>query len=718
MMMFDDACPTHMKNVFPALKERNLVGTYYICPDKGEYKANATFWEQQAAAEPTVVYGNHTMTHKGFTSLDHARKEIVDCNAVIERVQPGKKPRLISFAAPGGVKNAITGDEIKAIVEENGLIVRPEFGGHGAAVHYKKADQVLADIDKGAESGNPSWIIFHGVGGDWIKFDLAEFKTLLDGLQNRRDKVWITDPISVHKYTTERDATTVRSAMNGAGEIKVTLACGADPALYDTPLSLITAVPDDWKKVQVMQNKQRSEIEAKDGLVTYDASPTGGTITISPVTNVTTYAFPQEQPRSKHYELWADDQRVDVFSAGLADFATFEAAGPVTLVVSSAPETGGLEGAVVRPVSRQILAVNDSDSSTFTVPGPGHLCVDVPGKPPLFLYINTQDTPPPLSNQKVHYFAAGQVHNVGTFILKSGETMYLEGGAVVRGSIRCADASDVAIRGRGVLDGSCYSYDDREMVRSIVFEQCRDILVEGVIMINSTSWMLVLGACDGAVVRDLKQIGSYISTDGIDVCGSRNILIEDCILRNDDDNVAIKSLAPRNTTCNWEGNVENVRVRRCVLLNGQPGNSMEIGYELRAEYVKDVVFEDIDVIASHGGGAVFSIHNGDRAVVEDILWENIRIEHYWDKLIDFRVLQSRYNTDPTRGTIRNVRLKNIHIQQSIFNPGCSVSIIGGCEAKRPIEGIVLEDIKINGKPVRHLDELDLFTRHTRDVVLL
>lgn len=144
---------------------------------------------------------------------------------------------------------------------------------------------------------------------------------------------------------------------------------------------------------------------------------------------------------------------------------------------------------------------------------------------------------------------------------------------------------------------------------------------------------------------------------------------------------------------------------------------MEIGYELRAESVRNVVFQDIDVIASHGEGAVFSIHNGDRAVVENILWENIRIEHYWDKLIDFRVLHSRYNTDEKKGAIRNVHLKDIHITQSPFNRGCSISVIGGYEEKAPIKNVVLDNIRINGKRVQHLDELDLFTRHAEDVVI-
>lgn len=45
------------------------------------------------------------------------------------------------------------------------------------------------------------------------------------------------------------------------------------------------------------------------------------------------------------------------------------------------------------------------------------------------------------------------------------------------------------------------------------------------------------------------------------------------------------------------------------------------------------------------------------AVVRDITYENIRIQHYYDKLINFRVMRSMYNKDKERGQIRNIRLK-------------------------------------------------------------
>jgi hypothetical protein len=53
-------------------------------------------------------------------------------------------------------------------------------------------------------------------------------------------------------------------------------------------------------------------------------------------------------------------------------------------------------------------------------------------------------------------------------------------------------------------------------------------------------------------------------------------------------------------------------------------------------------------------GAVFSIHNGDSASVEDVRFENIRVEDARDKLADFRVGLSIYSQDcPERYHRRN-----------------------------------------------------------------
>ena len=425
--------------------------------------------------------------------------------------------------------------------------------------------------------------------------------------------------------------------------------------------------------------------------------------------------YPEAQPRSSVYELWVNGEKVDALHAEKADFATFECSGPVDIRISTETDASG---AIVRPRRRAISPKTEGRCLRFQIDGPQFLCVEVPGLKPLFIYANTPEADKPSPGDPgVRHYAAGHIHEAGQIVLKTGETLYIEAGAVVRGHVVCADAHHVKIRGQGILDGSCYDFAQGKRVQSIVFNHCHDVEIRDIIMIEPSSWMLVVACSRDVHVHGLKQIGSCMSSDGIDICGSQNVLIENCCLRNDDDNIAIKSVTTGSKST-WEGNVEHVHVRRCVFYNGQPGNVMEIGYELRAAHVRDIVFEDIDVISAHGEGAVFSIHNGDRAIVENVRWENIHVEHYWDKLVDFRVVFSRYNKDVKRGLIRNILLKNIHVAHSPFNPGCSISLISGFSPEQPVQNVTLEDFYLNDKKVLNADGLELHTRNAENIRFL
>lgn len=282
MMMFDDACPTHVTNVHPELLKREMTGTYYIIPGKGEYKARQAFWEEEAPRSPHVVYGNHTMTAGAFESEDHAREVILGCNDVILRLFPGKNPRLISYATPGGVKHAITQDQINGIIGPNHLVLRPPFQNHGAGIHFKSGAEILQAVDKAAASGEAQYVIFHGVGGDWISFDKGEFVILLDGLVQRRESVWITDPISAHKYETSRKATKVEATESGDKKIVLTMKSEMDPALFDEPLTLVTKVPAGWTACTVTQNDHVIRVAVIDGEAKFDALPINSLIRLEP----------------------------------------------------------------------------------------------------------------------------------------------------------------------------------------------------------------------------------------------------------------------------------------------------------------------------------------------------------------------------------------------------------------------------------------------------
>lgn len=280
MMFFDDGCPTHVTNVFPELVKRGLTGTYYIIPGKGEYKSRLAFWEKEAPATPGVVYGNHTTTAGAFKSAEHAEEVITGCSEVIHRVFPGKRPRLISYVSPGGMKHAITQAEIDTIIARHHLVLRPPFKGHGAGIHFKTADDILRAVDNTAVGGGKEYVIFHGVGGDWLKFDLGEFIKMLDGLEARRGDLWITDHISAHKYETAVATASVKVLQTGARAIRLELRSQADAAFYDEPLTLVTHVPASWIQAHVTQGNRDVTVPVTNGTVRYEALPGPDTILV------------------------------------------------------------------------------------------------------------------------------------------------------------------------------------------------------------------------------------------------------------------------------------------------------------------------------------------------------------------------------------------------------------------------------------------------------
>ncbi len=439
------------------------------------------------------------------------------------------------------------------------------------------------------------------------------------------------------------------------------------------------------------------------------------------------YHHAKSLPHSDDYRLSINGQSIEVLSTGVADFAPcalepsdFPAQIEITVLRPATPTE-----ITVRPLEKKLTATLSGHTVSLTLDRPEKLSLDFgsDGKP-LYLYAQPPETNPPApGTPDVVTFPAGQITEVANLTLEENQTLYLPGGCVLRGRIQVKGKRGIRLCGHGIFDGSFYSRERGDDVPSIILERCPNVLVEDIIMIRPQGWMIMLAACQGATVRNLKQIGEVMCSDGIDVVGSRDVLIEDCFLHNNDDCVVIKAffVGKNNlsgTKVDGRENVENVLVQNCSFANWKCGNAMEIGHELSVDTVRNVTFRDIDVLHVQGTGAVFSIHNNDRALISDVLFEDIRIEHCYDKFIDFRISLSRYSSDDERGRIRNVTIRNVTWHRSKYNPGYTISMIGGWDADHGVEDVFLANIVIDGTPVRHLDELEINTRHCQNLRLV
>src|SRR5207248_680151 len=63
LLMFDDGCPSHWQMALPALVDRGLIATFYICPGKAEFTKFKDKWAKDMLSAGMVL-ANHTMTHQ------------------------------------------------------------------------------------------------------------------------------------------------------------------------------------------------------------------------------------------------------------------------------------------------------------------------------------------------------------------------------------------------------------------------------------------------------------------------------------------------------------------------------------------------------------------------------------------------------------------------------------------------------------------------------
>jgi hypothetical protein len=445
--------------------------------------------------------------------------------------------------------------------------------------------------------------------------------------------------------------------------------------------------------------------------------------TVTDFRSMTPHHFAQALPRTSVFQIKANGQPLDVLHHISADFTSFESAGPVHIEIAlpSAPEQ-----AIVRPLHRGITAKLSGNTVEFSIPGPQYLQIEIPGFPLLYIYALPLALEPP-SDRNIKRFAGGEIHDAGQIELSDGDVCWFDPGAYVRGNIRVENSSNILIGGYGILEGGIWPERGESRRKAIVFDHCKDCRVENLLMLSPSSWMVVLGGCRDMEVNGVRQIADHYGSDGVDIVGSQRIRITGCMLHNGDDNIAIKAIFQNPTGTNgadafagkghgiWNQDVEDVEVSACAFYNTHGGSAMEIGYETSTDRIRNIRFEDIDVIAVHNFGSVFGIHTGDRAVVENITWENIRVEHHYDKLVDFRIVWSRWNRDAERGIVRGVRFRNIRVSQIPPNVGYTISVIAGFDADHPVQDVVFENFLLGGVHVKNPDQLDLVTRHALDL---
>ncbi len=360
---------------------------------------------------------------------------------------------------------------------------------------------------------------------------------------------------------------------------------------------------------------------------------------------------------SNGMRVFIDDEEIGVFEtpAGLYAIASVRDMSKLSMTVKIV-RNGTISECTVRPQNDGIKPTVSGNTVNFTVNEfPSKLLVefdrfatDRTDGIQIFLY--GQDSfEPNAVDGKLMYFARGEYWEDHEITLESNTFVYLEEGAILHARFNTEGKENITIAGRGIID-TYYFKVETDMMQ---FMSCKNLIFKDYTLTGPRKWMLVLKNSNDVAIEGMNIIGTEINSDGIDIVGSSNVSIANCYIRSNDDCIAIKSHG---------NNVSSVRVRGCVLWNMEYGNAIEIGYETRCESISNILFEDNDIIRIEGG-CCMSIHLGDRAAVSNVTYQDIRVEEVTGTgyLIEMFIKETRYSQDTVRGSISDVKIKNIEI---------------------------------------------------------
>lgn len=400
-------------------------------------------------------------------------------------------------------------------------------------------------------------------------------------------------------------------------------------------------------------------------------------------------------PPSTQFRLRVDGREVVVRDESWLGFhtAAFTVSGPAAIEIELPEAASG--DLIVRPRRHELTADIEGRTARFTLPGPRSVVVQAAGLPPLALFATPAETGIPRPDDPaVLHFGPGE-HEPGVIRPRSGQTVYLAAGAVVRGRIEAHGVEDVRVCGRGVLDARGYSKRE-DKTPGILFEKSRRIRMEGIGLRGGSWWQVLFLLSDHIEVEHLNIMGVSVNTDGIDIDGVRNFVARDCFIRCEDDGFGWHALDARR---NGEPPTANCVAEDCVIWNTRYGNGLRIGSSMETQLFRDITFRRIDVL-EHAGAAIRSDHS-DWAVCRNIRFEDF-VDETPGRVIEIVIAPTRYSNDNGYRSARG-RFEGLHFTRVSSVAGDIV--LKGYDAEHRIDQVEFSGCSIGGKPVDGLDDI-------------
>ena len=354
--------------------------------------------------------------------------------------------------------------------------------------------------------------------------------------------------------------------------------------------------------------------------------------------------------------------------------------------------------------------------------------------------------------QNVLYYGAGE-HDVGNIYLQSGQTLFIDEGAVVYATVYSLHTENIKILGRGILDNSKSKekilFDanveannsavaNAKREHAINFVACKNVEIDGITIRDSLLYNVESISCTNIHINNIKIIGCWrFNSDGVHFSNCTNGSLTNSFLRTYDDSVCVRGFAnyeyDRFLNDEKEENLsfvcQDILVKNCVVWNDW-GKCLQVGTETFSKEIKNVRFEDCKII--HSTAMALAIWLVDNAKIHDITFRNTLVEYedYCLKLIiqekDSDIYVDEYKPDKSGwlvafkvnkhfeysliktveelGNINGVKVENLQLY-TVQKPSF---LFAGDNPNSMCENIELSDVYWNGELIWE----ELFNKQT------
>jgi polygalacturonase len=245
--------------------------------------------------------------------------------------------------------------------------------------------------------------------------------------------------------------------------------------------------------------------------------------------------------------------------------------------------------------------------------------------------------------------------------------------------------------------------------------RCKNVLIEGVRLLNSPMWQVTPCLCSNVTIRDLNINAFGPNTDGCDPESCSDVLIKNCFFNTGDDCIAIKS-GRNDDGRRLHTPSQNIVIQDCHMKDGHGG--VTVGSEISGG-VRNVFVENCNMDSPHLDSAIRIKNNALRGgLIENIHARNITVGEIRLAALSVDFNYEEGSKGSYKPVCRNVSIQNLQTKKTqyalylrgfknapIENISLTDCDFGGVEKANMVEnvrGVSLNNVRINGKSVNSI----------------